>query len=131
MQVKQITVCLPNIKGSLAHVTRLLAAARVDIEAMSVVDTTDVGLVRLVARNTQAASKALTKAGLGFTVQNVEILAITDRIGSLATLAGKLAQGGVSIHYIYGTTCTCGGACDCRLVISASDLKKVRMLAAK
>lgn len=131
MQAKQITVCLPNVKGSLAQVTRLLAAARVNIEAISVNDMADMGLVRLVARNIKAAGKALAKAGLNFTVQNVEIVAVKDRSGSLAALASKLAKRGVNINYVYGSTCTCGGACDCRLVISASDLKKVRMLAAK
>ncbi|MFC1745962.1 amino acid-binding protein [Candidatus Riflebacteria bacterium] len=132
MARKQITALLPNKIGSLAKVAKTLAAAKVNIEGISMVENTDSGMARMIVSNVGAAKTALNKAGIAYTIQDVEVVALKDAPGSLAAAAGKLARAKVSIHYFYGTACNCacGKKCDCQclFVISASDLKKAKAL---
>lgn len=129
MRKTQVTAYLPNVVGALARAAKALSGAKVNIEGLSVVENADTGVVRMIVNNPAKAKKALARAGIASTTQAVELVTMTDKVGSLASFAAKLAKAGVSINYCYGTTCGCGPDCDCRLVISASDLKKVRKLA--
>ncbi len=129
MRKTQVTAYLPNKVGALAAAAKALAAARVNIEGLSVVDTADAAEVRMIVSSAPKAERALAKAGIGYTTQAVEVVSLMDTRGALAAFAAKLAKKGVNIHYIYGTTCHCGGECECRLVVGASDLKKIRALA--
>lgn len=128
MRKQQITAYLPNVVGALAKATKALAGARVNIQGISVVDTADTGLVRMIVSNPARARRALGRAGIACTTQAVEVVTLTDKVGSLADATAKLAKAGVDICYVYGTTCGCGPECECRLVISACDLKKVRRI---
>ena len=128
MKRKQITAYLPNKPGALSKVARAMAAAKVNIDGISVAESTDTGVVRMVVDKAAACQKALAKAGIGCTAQSVEVVPLADKPGSLAAVTTKLAKAGVNINYIYGTTCKCGCDCECNLVISASNLKKVKSL---
>lgn len=129
MQKQQLTVCLSNRRGALAQLTRLLKAGRINIEALSVTETADLGLIRLVVDRPAVAVRALAKAKIACTVQPVAMVTMKDRPGVLAALTAKLAKAGIDIQYVYGSACTCGCECESRIVISASDLKKVHTLA--
>jgi hypothetical protein len=126
---KQVTAFLTNEPGALARVAKALAAAKVNIEGISVLENTDSGQVRMIVSSANAAVKALKRAGIGATVQTVAVLSLKDRPGALAQAAGRLAAAGVNINYVYGTACQCGCDCACNLVVSASDLKKVQSVA--
>ncbi len=126
MRKQQITAYLPNKVGALALATRALAAAKVNIDGLSVLENADTGIVRIIVSNANRAKKALARSGISATVQAVEMVTMTDKVGSMAAAAAKLAKAGVNINYAYGTTCGCGPGCECRLVVSASDLKKVK-----
>ena len=132
MTRKQVTAYLPNKRGALAKACRALASAKVNIEGISVAENTDTGVVRMVVKNGPAAQKALARAGIACTLQTVEVVHMTDKIGSLASAAAKLAKAGVNINYIYGSVCDCGSKCDCdckcSIVVSATNLKKVKSL---
>ncbi len=129
MRKTQVTAYLPNKVGALAAATKALAAAKVNIEGISVVETSDTGEVRMLVSDAAKAQKALARAGIGYSHQAVEVVLLKDKPGSLAAFAAKLAKAGVDIHYVYGSTCNCDEGCACRIVVGASDLNKVKRVA--
>ncbi len=101
MKVNQISVFLENKSGRLAEVTRTLADNDVNIRALSIADTVDYGLLRLIVNDPVLATRALT--GAGFTVAQTEVLAIAvpDRPGGLAGIIDVLSAKGLNIEYMY------------------------------
>jgi hypothetical protein len=123
---KQFTLYLENKPGVLAHLTQQLARAKVNIEGISVAESTDVAIVQIVADKTAAASRALKAAKIPFTVQNVAVLRLKNQPGALAEVVSQLARARVNINYVYATGCSCSQNCECYAVISAPDLNKVK-----
>lgn len=124
---KQFTVYLENKAGALASVTSRLAKAGINIEGISAYTSADVGLIQIVADNAAQTRKVLNEAGVPFTVQEVALLTIPNRVGSLSELASALGKAGVNMNYVYATGCSCGKTCDCECdaIVSAPDPKKV------
>ena len=124
----QLTLCLKNKPGELARAMRTFTAARINIEGISVAETTDVGLVQIIVNNARAARQALKKARIPMTEQKVVVLVLPNKPGELAKLASKLTKNKVNINYLYATTPTSRSRVECSVVISADDLKKVEAL---
>ncbi len=101
MTATQISVFLENKSGRLAEVTRALAEAQVNIRALSLAETIDYGVLRLIADQPHEAKQALAK--VGFTVTETPVIAveIPDRPGGLAELVARLTQQGLNIEYCY------------------------------
>ena len=101
MKVEQISVFLENKAGRLAEVTRVLGEAGVNIRALSLADTTDFGILRLIVDKYEVAREVLKSKG--FTVGKTEVVAIEvpDRPGGLASVLNVLAQAGVNVEYMY------------------------------
>ncbi len=101
MKVSQLSVFIENKSGRLADVTRCLADNGINIRALSIADTIDYGLLRLIVNDPAAAKAALIDAG--FTVAMTEVLAIEvpDDPGGLANIINILAQAGSNIEYMY------------------------------
>ncbi len=101
MKVSQLSVFIENKSGRLADVTRTLADSSINIRALSIADTIDYGLLRLIVNNPAHAAKILTNAG--FTVAQTEVLAIEvpDRPGGLAGIIDILSAKGLNIEYMY------------------------------
>lgn len=101
MKVNQISVFLENKSGRLADVTRTLAENNINIRALSIADTIDYGLLRLIVNDPEAATKVLTDEG--FTVAETEVLAIEipDRPGGMAGIIDILSAKGLNIEYMY------------------------------
>ena len=101
MRVNQLSVFLENKSGRLADVTRALAEANINIRALSIADTIDYGLLRLIVNDPVAAKDALARSG--FTVALTDVLAIevADRPGGLAKIIDILARSGINIEYMY------------------------------
>ena len=108
MKVSQISVFIENKSGRLADVTRTLADNSINIRALSIADTIDYGLLRMIVNDPVAAKSALSKAG--FTVALTEVLAIEvpDRPGGLAGIIDILARSGINIEYMYAFVGTSG-----------------------
>ncbi len=104
LKTKQLSVMLPNKRGQLAALSRCLADARANILALSVLESTELGTVRLVVNKPKEAAKALKKAGMAFTQTNVLVAQMPNKVGVLADVCGKLADRGVSINFMYGST---------------------------
>ncbi len=103
-RAKQFSVSLPNKKGQLAALSRCLADAGVNILALSVLECTEVGTVRLVVDKPDEAAAALKQAGLPFNTTQVLVAAMPNKVGVLAEAAEKLADSGVNVQFAYGST---------------------------
>jgi len=101
MRVEQISIFLENKSGRLAEVTNILAKAGVNIRALSLADTTDFGVLRVIVDQNEAAKQALKSHG--FTVGKTEVLAVAvpDRPGGLAKILGVLESGRINVEYMY------------------------------
>ena len=103
MGIKQISVFLENTTGRLSEVTKTLADAKVNLRAISIADTADFGILRLIADKNDTAIKALTAAG--FTTRQTDVVAveIEDVPGSLSKLMELFCVSNVNIEYLYAS----------------------------
>ncbi|MEJ5363861.1 MAG: ACT domain-containing protein [Desulfosoma sp.] len=101
MRVEQISVFLENKAGRLAEVTRVLSEAGVNIRALSLADTSDFGILRLIVNDNEKAKEAL-KAN-GFTVGKTDVVAVEveDRPGGLHKILDILRKAGINVEYMY------------------------------
>ncbi len=101
MTAVQISVFIENKSGRLAEVTRALADAGVNIRALSLAETIDYGVLRLIVDRPGEAKRALSDAG--FTVSETEVIAVAmpDRPGGLASIVEALTNSGLNIEYLY------------------------------
>ncbi|MBF0378053.1 MAG: ACT domain-containing protein [Desulfamplus sp.] len=108
MKVEQISIFLENKAGRLAEVTAILRDANVNIRALSLADTTDFGILRLIVNDNQAAEIALKKEG--FTVGKTNVLAIevADVPGGLNNVLDPLTSAGINVEYMYAFANTKG-----------------------
>lgn len=108
MKVSQLSVFLENKSGRLADVTRTLEANRINIRALSIADTIDYGLLRMIVNDPAAARSALVKEG--FTVALTEVLAmeVPDKPGGLGGIIDIVAEAGLNIEYMYAFVGTSG-----------------------
>jgi hypothetical protein len=109
MKVEQISVFLENKSGRLAEVAGVLARAGVNIRALSLADTTDFGILRLIVNDTEKAKKVLKENG--FTVGKTEVLAVEvpDRPGGLANILNAMRDAGINVEYMYAFVQRSGG----------------------
>lgn len=101
MKVEQLSVFLENKSGRLADATDVLARGGINIRALSLADTADFGILRLIVDDSEKARSVL-KAG-GFTASVTEVLAIEvpDRPGGLAGILAILTAAGINVEYLY------------------------------
>lgn len=126
---RQYTLYLENKPGVFAKVSKALSTDKVNIEGISVAESTDSAIFQIIVNNSAKAKKALDKAKITYTSQKVAVLELPHEPGVLAGLAAKLAKAKVNINYMYGTATDDQGVC-C-LVVSAENLKKVEEVAMK
>ena len=101
MTVKQLSVFVENRPGRLSAITKLLGDANINIRAMSIADTEDFGILRLIVDDAEKALKILKDEGCSVTITNVLVLRITDRPGSLAQAMNALYKDNISVEYMY------------------------------
>jgi hypothetical protein len=101
MKVEQISVFLENKPGALAEVTRILGETGVNIRALSLADTKDFGILRLIVNDNEKAKEVLVQKGL--TVRKTEVVAVEvpDRPGGLAEIMKVLAEARINVEYLY------------------------------
>lgn len=101
MTVKQLSVFVENRPGRLSAVTKLLGDANINIRAMSIADTKDFGILRLIVDDAEKALETLKSQGCSVTITNVLLLSIDDRPGSLAKAMDTLYKDNISVEYMY------------------------------
>ena len=101
MKIRQISIFLENKPGQLAAICRALADADINMAALSLADTTDFGIVRMIADDHVKGVETLKKAG--FLVRETEVVMVTvpDSPGGMADLMAKLDNAGINIEYSY------------------------------
>lgn len=101
MHVEQLSIFLENRSGRLAEVTNVLARASINIRALSLADTADFGILRLIVNDTERARQALRESG--FTVEKTPVVAIEvpDRPGGLAGILAVIKEKGINVEYMY------------------------------
>ena len=101
MKVKQLSIFMENRAGRLAEVVRLLGQAKINIRALSLADTSDFGILRLIVNDTDRAVKALRDAGHTVSLTEVIAVEVPDSPGGLASVLEPLRAAGVNVEYMY------------------------------
>ena len=101
MSVKQISVFIENKKGALASCTRFIADNGINIRALSIADTQDFGILRIICDDPKQTDSILKNGGYITTVTDVLATEIEDRPGSMATILEVLAEAQVVVEYTY------------------------------
>ncbi len=101
MRVEQIAVFLENKSGRLAEITRVLAENGINIRALSVADTADFGILRLIVDKVELAKEKLRASG--FTISKTDVVAVEvpDQAGGLAGVLKAAWEAGLNVEYMY------------------------------
>lgn len=121
---KQISVFLENKAGRLSHVTKVLGEANINIRALSIADTSDFGILRIIVSDPENAYKILKDAG--FTVSETEVIAVQvpDSPGGLATVLEQMSDANLNIEYLYAFLGTSEN--DALVIFKVEDFAKAR-----
>lgn len=101
MLMKQISVFVENKQGRLADITKILADNQIDIRALSIADTTDYGILRLIVNYPEKAIEILKDAGMTVSITNVLAVGIPDQPGGFANAISVLSEAGMGVEYAY------------------------------
>ena len=101
MTIDQISVFVENKPGKLAEVVEALASENIDMRALSIVDTSSFGILRLIVNKPALAQKVLRDAGCLVTVNEVIPVAVSDTPGGLALVLRVLSEHGIGVEYAY------------------------------
>ena len=110
MSVKQISVFIENKKGKLAEATRYIADHDINLKALSIADTQDFGILRIICEDPDKALNVLSDGGYISNVTDVLAVAISDTPGSLAGILEVLAEAHVIVEYTYAFLSAKAGA---------------------
>ena len=99
--VYQISVFLENRAGQFAEITGILAQNHVDLRAISIAETTDYGVLRMIVDNAEKATSILMQHGYLLSMTPVLVVAVPDQPGGIAPVLATLAEGDIDIEYMY------------------------------
>ncbi len=101
MSIKQLSIFVENKFGKLAAILEILAKGNYNMSALSVADTTDFGIVRIIVDRPEEAKKTLRENGVIVKVTDVIAVDIEERPGGLSEIMNILRDGGISVEYMY------------------------------
>jgi hypothetical protein len=119
---RQLSIALENQPGRLAAISRRLADHGIHIEAISMIDNVEQGMVRLMTSDAAAAHATLEEAGLHVVEAEVIAIETRDRLGKLAAISEALAAAGINIEYAYASVDHAGART--RLILKTSRQHK-------
>ena len=99
--VYQISVFLENRAGQFAEITGILADNGIDLRAISIAETADYGILRMIVDNAQKATATLMQHGYLLTMTPVLVVCVPDQPGGIAPVLATLAEGNIDIEYMY------------------------------
>jgi hypothetical protein len=108
MKIKQLSVFLENKPGQLSYPCRVLANAGINIVTLSLADTQQFGILRVIVRQWQEGLDALKAAGCVVNVTDVVAVEVPDRPGGLATILEAIEKAGMNLEYMYAFTIRSG-----------------------
>lgn len=101
MKVQQISVFLENKSGRLAQLTEILGNKGINIRALSIADTSDFGILRLIVNDPLKANSVLKNAGFTVSITDVIAVEVKDEPGGLAAVLKILESANINIEYLY------------------------------
>ena len=122
MFAKQLTIFVENRTGRLSEVLDVLKNNNVNILSLSLADTTEFGLLRLIVDNAAYGKEKLSENGFSSLLSDVSIIQIPHKVGSLGELLKTIDENGINIEYMYGLSIESDKA---YVVLKASDIDKV------
>ena len=128
MVTKQISVFIENRKGRLGEVLDVLKGNGVNILSMSIADTAEYGLLRILSDKPQDGKAALSAAGFSSMLTDVFILKIPHEPGALQQILRVISDEELSVEYMYGLSV---GGDEASIVVKTSDLTKADEVFAK
>ncbi|MBQ8503261.1 MAG: ACT domain-containing protein [Clostridia bacterium] len=101
MIIKQLSIFVENKKGRLAEITEIISKADANIRALSIADTTDFGILRLIVDRPDEAAAALKSSGITVSVTNVIAIGIDDTPGAFSVPMRILSEADIDVEYMY------------------------------
>ena len=101
MTITQLSVFVENRRGKLAEITEILASNEIDLRALSLVDSSEFGQLRMIASNPDVAYKVLRDAGMMVRFNEVVAVGVPDEPGAFSKAARLIADVGVNLEYLY------------------------------
>lgn len=123
MTVNQVSVFIENRQGRLGEVLQVLKDNDVNILSISLADTTEYGLLRLIVNNPERAKDVLLQAGFSSMLTEVLIIKVPHVAGSLQNILSAIAKADVSIEYMYGLSVE---TTDASIVMKTNELDKAQ-----
>ena len=99
--VYQISVFLENRAGQFAEITHILAENHIDLRAISIAESTDYGVLRMIVDNAEKTTAILMQHGYLLSMTPVLVIEVPDKPGGIAPVLAKLAEGNIDIEYMY------------------------------
>lgn len=125
MYIKQLSVFIENRQGRLEEVLATLKKNNVNIISLSLADTADYGLLRLIVSNPELGREALTKEGFSAMLTQVIALKLSHRVGKLQELLAVICKAEINVEYMYALST---GKDDASIVLKTSDVEKASKL---
>ena len=122
MSVEQISVFLENKSGQLADVCAVLAENGMNLRALSIADTKEYGILRVIVPNAEGALKVLRGAGYTCKITPVLAVEIDDRPGGMARALQVLSAAGISVEYAYAFISHKAGCA--HMILRVSDMEE-------
>ncbi len=128
--LEQISVFIENKTGRLAYVMGILKENSIDIRALTIADTTDFGIIRIVVKDAAAALSILKESGCTATKTKVIGFTIPDYSGALFDVIAAFEDAGINVEYCYSLMCKREGQADIVVRVDNND-KAVEVLTTK
>lgn len=123
MIMDQLSVFMENKEGRLEQALETLKESRINIHSLSLAETTDYGLVRMIVSDPQAGKDALREKGFSAMLTPVLAVDVADEAGELQEVLTKITKADINIEYIYSMKAGKDGA---TIIIRTSDLEKTQ-----
>ena len=120
MFIKQLSVFLENRAGSLEQALKTLKDNNINISALSLADTNEFGLLRLIVDKPDEAKQALKQSGCTATINDVLAVKLEQRVGFLEELVQSVSKSGINIEYMYAASSDSDSA---QMIVKTSDLQ--------
>lgn len=121
MFIKQLSVFIENREGRLEQVLETLKKHEINIISLSLADTSDYGLLRLIVSDPEKGKAGLKENGFSAMLTEVLAIKLSHRVGQLQELLGVICKAGINVEYMYALST---GKDDASIVIKTSDLQK-------
>lgn len=126
MLLKQVSIFVENKSGKLFDVLKLLGDNKIDISALSIADTTDYGILRLIVNKPKYAASILKENNFIVKIHDVIAIRIDNKPGGLVNALELLRNNGIEISYLYAFVASLGNSAS--VMLKVDDLEKARKL---